>query len=75
MPPSIATSMANAAFQLTGQCFSQLGMIMSGSIHKGMVVELHPIGIEKRLILEAIEFALHRKDDRGWKMSVWAFQV
>ena len=67
LPPSTATFEVKAAFQLTGRCFILLGKIISGSIHKGMVVDLHPIGIEKRLILEAIEFALHREDDRAWE--------
>jgi hypothetical protein len=66
-PFPIATFQVRAAFELTGRYFFLLGEILSGRIQKGMTVDLRPIGIDKRLILEAIEFALRREEDKTWE--------
>lgn len=63
----VASFQIKAACQLTGRSFFLLGEILSGKIQKGMTVDLHPIGVDKKLVLEAIEFALHREEGKVWE--------
>jgi hypothetical protein len=56
-----------SAFQLTGRQFFILGDILSGTIKKGMTADMSSIGINKKFIIEAIEFALHRDGDKVWE--------
>ena len=56
-----------SAFQLSGRQFFILGQIISGTINVGMIADLSSIGIDKLMILESIEFALHRNGDKVWE--------
>jgi len=67
MTNSEATFKIKSAFQLTGRQFFILGEILSGVIKKGMMVDLSSIGIEKKIMIEAIEFALFREDNKVWE--------
>jgi hypothetical protein len=67
MANSEATFILKSAFQLTGRQFFILGEILSGVIKKGMMIDLSSIGIEKEIMIEAIEFALFRKDNKVWE--------
>ncbi len=64
---SKATFRVKSAIQITGRQFFILGDILSGVIKKGMTVDLSSIGIDKKLSIEAIEFALHRDNDKVWE--------
>jgi len=55
-----------SAFQITGRQFFILGQILSGTINIGMIADLSNIGIDKLLIIEAIEIASHRDGDKVW---------
>jgi hypothetical protein len=67
MTNSEATFKIKSAFQLTGRQFFILGEILSGVIKKEMAVDLSSIGIEKKIMIEAIEFALFRNDNKVWE--------
>ena len=69
----MATFRIKSAFQLTGRQFFILGDILSGSIRKGMYANLKQIGINKSLIIEVIEFALHRKENKSWEDTCLGF--
>jgi len=55
-----ATFQIKAAFQVTGRQFYIIGDILPGTIRKGMKVDLTSVGIPKKFIIEAIDFALDR---------------
>jgi len=67
IPSRIASFQIKAALQLTDRSFFLLGDVLSGRIKKGMMVNLCPTGVDKRLVLEAIEFALHREETKVWE--------
>ena len=67
MSNSEATFKIKSGFQLRGRQFFILGEIISGVIKKGMLVDLSNLGIEKKFMIEAIEFALFREDDKTWE--------
>ena len=62
-----ATFQIKAAFQVTGRQFYILGELLSGTIRKGMKVDLTAVGIPKKFTIEAIDFALHRSDEKVWE--------
>lgn len=62
-----ATFQIKAAFQITGRQFYIVGDLLSGTIHKGMKVDLTAVGIPKKFTIEAIDFALHRTSERVWE--------
>lgn len=62
-----ATFKIKSAFQITDRQFFILGDILSGTIKKGMAVDLSSIGICKKIIIDAIEFALHRDNETFWE--------
>ncbi len=64
---SEATFKVKATFQVTGRKFFLLGDVLSGVIKIGMIADLSSVGVSKRLIIEAIEFALHRDDTKVWE--------
>lgn len=64
---SEATFKVKAAFQVTGRQFFLLGDILSGVIKIGMIADLSSGGVDKRLTIEAIEFALHCDGDKVWE--------
>lgn len=64
---SIATFKIKYAFQITGRPFFVLGEILSGTIKIGMTADLKSTGVNKELVIEAIEFALHREEEKVWE--------
>ena len=62
-----ATFKIKSAFQVTGGQFFILGDILSGKIKTGMIANISSTGIDKELLIEAIEFALHRDGDQVWE--------
>jgi len=62
-----ATFKIKSAFQVTGRQFFILGDILSGTIKIGMVANISSTGIDKELIIEAIEFALLRDGENTWE--------
>ena len=53
-----------SAFQLKNRYFYVLGKLLSGRIKQGMLADFSLIGINKKIIIESVEFTLH-KDDKG----------
>ena len=62
-----ATFQIKAVVQLTGRQFYILGDLLSGTICKGMKVDLTAVGIPKKFTIEAIDFALHRTAEKVWE--------
>lgn len=62
-----ATFEIRYAFQVTGRQFFIVGEILSGLVKIGMTVNLASVGIDKRLKIEAVEFSLHRDNDKAWE--------
>lgn len=56
-----------SAFQLRRRQFFILGDILSGTIKIGIIADFSSIGIEKKILIEAIEFALHREGGNAWE--------
>lgn len=62
-----ATFQIKAAFQVTGRQFYIIGDLLSGTIRKGMLVDLTAVGIPKKFTIEAIDYALHRTPEKVWE--------
>ena len=67
------TFQIKSAFQLTGKQFFVLGDILSGAIREGMEADLTSIGIDKRPIIETIEFVLTGDRDNVWEEVALGF--
>ncbi|WP_284460953.1 hypothetical protein [Chryseobacterium sp.] len=56
-----------SSFQLTGRLFFLLGQIIKGEIKKGQRMDLRILGVNKKPVIEAIEFARKSKDGQVWE--------
>jgi hypothetical protein len=64
---TVAQFRLESSFQLTGRQFFLLGQITKGEIKQGQFMDLTLLGLNKRPKIEAIEFALKRKDGKVWE--------
>jgi len=62
-----ATFQIKHAFQITGRQFFILGELLSGKIAAGMTADLTILGIDKKPVIDTIEFALQREGDKTWE--------
>ncbi len=64
---TVAQFKLESCFQLTGGHFFLLGQITKGEIKQGQFMDLTMLGLTKRPKIEAVEFALKRKEDKAWE--------
>lgn len=64
---TVAQFKLTGSFELTGRYFFVLGQIKKGRIAKGNFIDLTVLGLNKKPKIEAIEFALQRKDGKVWE--------
>lgn len=64
---TVARFKLNNTYQLKEKQFFLLGTVMKGDIKKGQFIDLTMLGLNKRLKIETIEFALKRKDGKIWE--------
>ncbi len=63
----VAQFKLNRAFQVTNRPFFLLGQITKGEIEKGHFMDLTFLGLNKRPMIEAIEYGLRREDGSSWE--------
>jgi hypothetical protein len=55
------------AFQVKERAFYLLGDLLSGKVKIGMKIDLTILGIGRKPLIEAIDFALHREENTSWE--------
>ncbi|QXU50005.1 hypothetical protein KYG33_02875 [Chryseobacterium sp. D764] len=63
----VAQFKLNDTIQITGRPFFLLGQITEGEINEGQRIDLRPLGLNKKPVINSIEFALKRKDGKAWE--------
>ncbi|WP_294274599.1 hypothetical protein [uncultured Chryseobacterium sp.] len=63
----VAQFKLNRAFQVTNRPFFLLGQVTKGKIEKGHFMDLTFLGLNKRPMIEAIEYGLRREDGSSWE--------
>lgn len=63
----VAQFKLNRAFQVTNRPFFLLGQVTKGEIEKGHFMDLTFLGLNKRPMIEAIEYGLRREDGSSWE--------
>lgn len=64
---TIARFKLKDAFQLTGRLFYLLGEITRGEISIGNYIDLTPLGLNKKTLVEGVEFVRMKKDEAIWE--------
>lgn len=64
---TVAQFKLNDTLQITGRKFFLTGQIIEGEIKEGQQIDLRILGLNKKIKIESIEFALKRQDGKAWE--------
>jgi hypothetical protein len=63
----VAQFKLNRVFQITGRQFFLIGQIVKGEVKEGQLMDLTVLGLNKKLKIKSIEFALKKQDGKAWE--------
>ncbi|SMO43193.1 hypothetical protein SAMN06265171_101764 [Chryseobacterium rhizoplanae] len=63
----VAQFKLNDTIQITGRQFFLIGQIIEGEIREGQRIDLRILGLNKKIKIESIEFALKHQDEKVWE--------
>jgi len=64
---TVAQFKLNDIIQITGRQFFLIGQIIEGEIREGQRIDLRILGLNKKIKIESIEFALKHQDGKAWE--------
>lgn len=64
---TVAKFKINSTIQITERNFFLIGQITEGEIKEGQRIDLRILGLNKKIKIESIEFALKRQNEQSWE--------